>query len=93
MTNILTTTGNLQKFNCFPYFPKVPSIESKLRTLTIRIKDTLEPNTTYYYNFGNAIKDVNEGNMLHNFLISFQQGIHLIHFNFREKFYWLQTED
>ena len=26
-----------------------PSIESKLRTLTVKIKDTLEPNTTYYF--------------------------------------------
>ena len=44
-----------------------PNVESKLRTLTVKIKDTLEPNTTYYYNFGDAIKDVNEGNVLHNF--------------------------
>jgi hypothetical protein len=51
-----------------------PSIESKLKTLTIRIKDTLEPNTTYYYNFGRAIKDVNEGNVLDNFSYIFTTG-------------------
>ena len=51
-----------------------PVVESKLRTLTVRIKDTLEPNTTYYYNFGNAIKDVNEGNVLHNFSYIFTTG-------------------
>src|SRR6187431_1523275 len=51
-----------------------PVVESKLRTLTVKIKDTLEPNTTYYYNFGDAIKDVNEGNVLHNFSYIFTTG-------------------
>ncbi len=55
--------------------PKVdPIVESKLRTLTIKIKDTLEPNTTYTYNFGNAIKDVNEGNIAKNFTYVFSTG-------------------
>ena len=55
--------------------PSIPPIvESKLRTLTVKIKDTLEPNTTYYYNFGDAIKDVNEGNVLHNFSYIFTTG-------------------
>jgi hypothetical protein len=57
-----------------PTYSIIPSIESKLRTLTIRIKDTLEPNTTYYYDFGDAIKDVNEGNVLHNFSYIFTTG-------------------
>ena len=57
-----------------PTFSIVPAIESKLRTLTIKIKDTLEPNTTYYYDFGDAIKDVNEGNVLHNFSYIFTTG-------------------
>ncbi len=51
-----------------------PVIESKLRTLTVKIKDTLEPNTTYYYNFGDAIKDINEGNVLRNFSYIFTTG-------------------
>ena len=51
-----------------------PNVESKLRTLIVKIKDTLEPNTTYYYNFGDAIKDVNEGNVLHNFSYIFTTG-------------------
>ena len=51
-----------------------PNVETKLRTLTVKIKDTLEPNTTYYYNFGDAIKDVNEGNVLHNFSYIFTTG-------------------
>lgn len=51
-----------------------PNVEPKLRTLKVTIKDTLEPNTTYYYNFGDAIKDVNEGNVLHNFSYIFTTG-------------------
>src|SRR6188474_193965 len=51
-----------------------PGVESKLRTLVVTIKDTLEPNTTYYYNFGDMIKDVNEGNVLHNFSYLFTTG-------------------
>jgi len=57
-----------------PTYLQPPTPEVKLRTLTIRIKDTLEPNTTYYYNFGDAIKDINEGNVLRNFTYIFTTG-------------------
>ncbi|HVG41832.1 MAG TPA: Ig-like domain-containing protein, partial [Chitinophagaceae bacterium] len=57
-----------------PLFENVPVIEAKLRTLTLRIRDTLEPNTTYTFNFGNAIKDINEGNVLRNFTYTFSTG-------------------
>lgn len=45
-----------------PVLKYPPIVDSKLRNVTIKIKDTLEPNTTYSFNFGDAIKDVNEGN-------------------------------
>jgi len=57
-----------------PNYSTPPAIESKLKTLTIKIKDTLEPNTTYYYNFGDAIKDINEGNILHDLSYIFTTG-------------------
>ena len=57
-----------------PHYAVLPTIETKLRTLTITIKDTLEPNTTYYYDFGDAIKDINEGNVLRNFSYIFTTG-------------------
>jgi len=53
---------------------KAPVLESKLRTVTVKIKDTLEANTTYVYDFGNAIKDVNEGNVFKNFTYIFTTG-------------------
>jgi hypothetical protein len=55
--------------------PKIsPTITSHLKTLTIEIKDTLQPNTTYAYNFGKAVTDVNEGNILKNFTYAFSTG-------------------
>ncbi len=51
-----------------------PEIDRKLRTVTIRLRDTLEKNTTYSINFGNAIKDVNEGNVLKDFVYVFSTG-------------------
>ena len=51
-----------------------PLFESKLRTLTVRLKDTLEPNTTYHIDFGDVIKDVNEKNVLHDFSYIFTTG-------------------
>lgn len=57
-----------------PTQESAPIIDSRLRTVTIRLRDTLEPNTTYSIQFGNAIKDVNEGNPLRNFSYVFSTG-------------------
>src|SRR5574339_763302 len=57
-----------------PNYTIPPVVETKLRTLTVKIKDTLEPNTTYYYNFGDAIMDINERNVLRNFSYIFTTG-------------------
>lgn len=57
-----------------PTFEVNPLIEAKLRTLTLRLKDSLQPNTTYTFNFGNALRDVNEGNILKNFTYVFSTG-------------------
>jgi len=54
-----------------------PTVESKLREVTVTLRDTLEPNTTYSLNFGDAIKDVNEGNPLRNFTYIFTTGSYL----------------
>ncbi|SRR5579871_591299 len=58
--------------------PKInPIVDSKLKTVTIKLKDTLRPNTTYQFNFGNAIKDVNEGNTLKHFSYVFSTGSYI----------------
>jgi hypothetical protein len=42
--------------------------------MTVRLKDSLQPNTTYALDFGNAIRDVNEGNVLKRFYYVFSTG-------------------
>lgn len=44
------------------------------KTLKLKILDTLRENTTYIFNFGNAIQDNNEGNELENFKYIFSTG-------------------
>ncbi|WNH13681.1 Ig-like domain-containing protein [Thalassobellus suaedae] len=42
--------------------PEITPIGSASKYITIKIHDTLQPNTTYAFNFGNSIVDNNEGN-------------------------------
>lgn len=44
------------------------------KEIKIEILDTLKQNTTYIFNFGNAIQDNNEGNQLENFKYVFSTG-------------------
>jgi hypothetical protein len=52
----------------------LPNYLNRLNTVSVTLKDTLEPNTTYTINFGDAIKDVNEGNIMKNFTYVFSTG-------------------
>lgn len=51
-----------------------PNVSYKLRTVTVKIKDSLLPNTTYAINFGNALRDLNEGNPFRNYTYVFSTG-------------------
>ncbi|MDP4149177.1 MAG: Ig-like domain-containing protein [Bacteroidota bacterium] len=57
-----------------PVPKKDPIVDAHLRTITIRLKDTLQPNTTYAFYFGRGIRDYNEGNVLRNFTYVFTTG-------------------
>lgn len=50
----------------------LPTTASKI--ITIKIKDTLQPNTTYSFNFGQSIADNNEGNPFDQFKYVFSTG-------------------
>ena len=52
----------------------MPQAPYKLHTVTLKLKDTLEENTTYSINFGNAVRDVHEGNAVKNFTYVFSTG-------------------
>ena len=74
---------NTQGVLVTPYPLTPPTFEVKLRTLTVTLRDTLEDNTTYTINFGDAIKDVNEGNFLRGFDYIFSTGPALDSLTFR----------
>jgi len=60
-----------------PAQDKSPEYKIKSKSLVIVLKDTLQKNTTYVINFGKAIADVNEGNILKNFTYVFSTGPHI----------------
>ncbi len=51
-----------------------PSIVASPRSITLKFRDTLLPNTTYNINFGNAVRDINENNVLKNLTYVFSTG-------------------
>ena len=53
---------------------KNPYIDYKLKSVTIRLRDTLETNTTYTINLGNSIRDINEENAIKDFTYVFSTG-------------------
>ncbi len=68
-----------------PVPKSMPTVESKLRTMTVKLKDTLQPNTTYSLNFGKSVRDVNEGNILKNFTYVFSTGSYIDSMEFSGK--------
>ncbi len=57
-----------------PLQNKTPTIITNAKGLVIKFKDSLLANTTYSLNFGDAIKDVNEGNVYKNLTYTFSTG-------------------
>ena len=53
----------------------LPQNASKI--LTIKLRDTLQPNTTYSFNFGQSIEDNNEGNPFSQFKYVFSTGSYI----------------
>ena len=62
-----------------PPFKNQPEIlpTNASKTITIKIKDTLQPNTTYSLNFGQSIEDNNEGNPYQQFKYVFSTGTYI----------------
>lgn len=51
-----------------------PSVSANGRRLSVELRDTLVPDATYTIDFGDAIKDLNEGNVLDGFALDFSTG-------------------
>jgi uncharacterized protein (DUF2141 family) len=67
-------TDQAKQFSVSPDMQVLPTLKIKGKSLEIEFVDTLEKNTTYTLNFGKAITDVNEGNVLKNFSYVFATG-------------------
>jgi len=59
------------------YNPIITPQGSPSKNITIKMVDTLLPNTTYTFNFGNSIQDNNEGNKLRSFKYVFSTGSYI----------------
>jgi len=57
-----------------PPLKEIPTVKSYLRKMEVSFSDTLRANTTYIFDFGQSIKDFNEGNKLSSFVYSFSTG-------------------
>ena len=51
-----------------------PDIKLNGKTVVIRLKEDLKPNTTYTIDFGEAVKDLHEGNTFKDFTYTFSTG-------------------
>lgn len=74
-----------------PYPQRMPEIVARLKTVSIKLYDTLQPNTTYAVQFGEAIKDVNEQNPAKDFTYVFSTGNHIDSLNFTGKLLMAET--
>jgi hypothetical protein len=66
-----------QEISISPAMEKQPEYKISKKSLIINFKDTLLKNTTYVINFGKAIADINESNVMKNFTYVFSTGSHI----------------
>ena len=57
-----------------PPMDKKPTYRTSGKTLIIKFEEPLKPNTTYFINFGDAIKDLHEGNVFKGYTFNFSTG-------------------
>ncbi len=63
------------EFQSTPFLKHNPTITTHKNKLSINLPDSLlEKNTTYVITFGNAVKDLHEGNLFANYKFTFSTG-------------------
>jgi hypothetical protein len=70
----ITSNGLQEQLIVSPSIKNNPLVDQRLNMVRIRLSDSLNANTTYSFQFGNAIKDVNEGNIVQNYTYVFSTG-------------------
>lgn len=66
--------GRFHKGGGLPPQKQPPAVSANGKRLTVDFRDSLKPDATYTVDFGDAIKDLNEGNVLDGFAIDFSTG-------------------
>lgn len=57
-----------------PPMDEKPTVKLRKKTMIIEFEEALKSNTTYTFNFGDAIRDLHEGNVLQNYEYVFSTG-------------------
>lgn len=70
----ITTNALQEQLIISPNIKNNPLIDQRLNMLRIRLSDSLNTNTTYSLQFGNAVRDVNEGNIAKDYTYVFSTG-------------------
>jgi hypothetical protein len=70
----ITTNALQEQLIVSPNIKNNPLIDQRLNMLRVRLSDSLNTNTTYSFQFGNAIRDVNENNIIQNYTYVFSTG-------------------
>jgi hypothetical protein len=73
----ITTNALQEQLIVSPNIKNNPLIDQRLNMLRVRLSDSLNTNTTYSFQFGNAIRDVNENNIVQNYTYVFSTGSHI----------------
>ena len=70
----ITTNALQEQLIVSPSIKNNPLVDQRLNMLRIRLSDSLNENTTYSLQFGNALRDVNESNIVQNYTYVFSTG-------------------
>ncbi len=71
---LISASGASQKLIINPLIPDVPEIEARGKILTVSFEKDLDPNTTYFLQFGNSVVDIHENNPYPNLSYLFSTG-------------------
>jgi len=63
-----------EKFMVSPPMKKKPEVNIKGKGIVVKYEDELHENTTYTFDFSDAVKDINEGNVYANLQFVFSTG-------------------
>ena len=70
----VTLNNASQQVLVSPPLATKPDIKLSNKTVVIKLKEDLKPNTTYTIDFGEAVKDLHEGNLFKDYIYTFATG-------------------